>query len=340
MVQQEDGGAAAEFELVPKGEAGDAVIQQADGNYAVQTIPSSGSAAWRYTTTLGAPATGRWSLDNATQDSATILYLHKTDVDGTDLSSFLTKVEIGDGFYIQDQGSSTPYKFWAVDSITDQTTYYEYDITPISLGDDISNTKKCIVSARPNAGTSDNLREFGAKIAEAVAGTVTEVGATTADLIPYIDSVTKEVHVTPINSMIDNARVVSIIAGTVASFGSTATPTAVPVFTGAIQSSSVVLTKTAGDFGVTTVLPAAFAVTITASMLAGNGNNFVFGIYAGDVLCGRETLVSGDGKDVNFAMQCITETLDIADTIELRVNDDGDTITRLDADMKTEFAGL
>jgi hypothetical protein len=152
--------------------------------------------------------------------------------------------------------------------------------------------------------------------------------------------VTKNVEFTNVNSLFDNARVIGIIQGTVSSFVSSSTPTAVPVFTGAIQSSSVVLTKTAGDFGITTLLPSAFKITITASMLAGNGNDFTFGVYAGDVLCGRETVVSGDGKDVNFSMQCISPTLDVNDTIELRVDDDGNTITRLDADLSTEFAGL
>jgi hypothetical protein len=187
---------------------------------------------------------------------------------------------------------------------------------------------------------SAGIQEFNVQLKQAIAGTITDVGTTTADLVPYVDSVTKEVHFTTVADMFNNARVIGIIAGTVDSFLSSATPTAVPVFTGAIQTSSAVLTKTAGDFGITTLLPSAFKITVTASMLAGNGNDFTFGVYAGNVLCGRETLVSGDGKDVNFSMQCITATLNVSDEIELRVSDDGNTITRLDADIAVEFAGL
>ena len=201
------------------------------------------------------------------------------------------------------------------------------------------------ISGAPSAGEQvvvalPDLTEFNEVLEATIAGTQVEVGATTADMLLYVDSATKAVEMTNVSTLFDNARVIGIIEGTVAGFVSSATPTAVPVFTGAIQSSSVVLTKTAGDLGITTLLPSAFKITVTASMLANNGNDFTFGVYAGGVLCGRETLVSGDGKDVNFSMQCISATLNVSDTIELRVDDTGNTITRLDADIAVEFAGL
>jgi hypothetical protein len=204
----------------------------------------------------------------------------------------------------------------------------------------VIQTKDAPVEGRQEMEESTDLQEFKEQLEGTIAETIAPVGATTADLIPYVDSVTKEIHFTSVNELFNNARVIAIISGSVAGFTSSVTPTAIPVFTGAIQSSSVVLTKTAGNLGITTLLPSAFLVTVTASMLAGNGNDFTFGIYAGGVLCGRETVSSGDGKDVNFSMQCITDTLSVNDTIELRVDDDGNVLTRFDADMKVEFAGL
>ena len=203
------------------------------------------------------------------------------------------------------------------------------------------------VSGAPSAGEqvmtdATDLTEFNDVLEATIADTQVEVGATTGDMLLYVDSATKAVEMTNVSTLFDNARVIGIIAGTVASYGTTGSPVAVPVFTGAIQTSSVVLTKTAGDLGITTLLPSAFKITVTASMAAGIGNDFTFGVYAGGVLCGRESVASGDGtgKDVNFSMQCISATLNVNDTIELRVNNAGDTITSLSADIAVEFAGL
>jgi hypothetical protein len=201
------------------------------------------------------------------------------------------------------------------------------------------------ISGAPSGGEQvvtalPELTEFNEVLEATIAGGQAEVGATTGDMLLYVDSITKAVEMTNVSTLFDNARVIGIIDGSVAGFLSSGTPTKVPVFTGAIQSSSPTLLKTAGDFGITVLLPSAFRITVTASMLAGNGNDFTFGVYAGGVLCGREVLISGDGKDVNFSMQCISATLNVSDEIELRVDDAGNTITRLDADISVEFAGL
>lgn len=157
MVQQKDGGLVNEFELVPKGEQGDVVTQDSAGNYKLTASRSPGGDSWRFSTSVGAPASGRITLDNATQDSATKVYIHKENIDGVDLGTFLTQVVVGDGWYIQDQASADNYKFWSITNVTDQGTYFEYDITPISFGDNLSNNTKVIASARPDAG---NLAAF------------------------------------------------------------------------------------------------------------------------------------------------------------------------------------
>lgn len=203
------------------------------------------------------------------------------------------------------------------------------------------------VSGAPSAGEQvvaalPDLTEFNEVLEGVIDGSGVEVGATTADMILYVDSATKAVEFTNVNSLFDNARVLGYIRGQGLAITSTLTPTALPVFDTGFVTSSAVLTATAGDLGITTVLPSTFSVNVTASLRAGVGTDFDFGIYAGGSLCGRVTHASGDGtgKDVNFSMQCITPTLNVNDTFELRVSDDGDLITEINVDMKVEFAGL
>jgi hypothetical protein len=77
-------------------------------------------------------------------------------------------------------------------------------------------------------------------------------------------------------------------------------------------------------------------------MAAGVGNDFLFQIFVGGVACGRITSVSGDGatKNINFAMQCISQVVTPGAIAELRVSNSGDTISSIAADMFVQFAGL
>lgn len=339
VIQQADGGLDHEFELVAKGDTGDAVVQQSDGNYAVSSVRQAGSGAWRFTTTLGAPSTGRISLDNATQDSATKFFVHKTDTDGFDLALFLATIEVGDAWYVQEQASQPNFKVWSIDTITDQGTYIEYDVTLMNAGSDLSNNAKCIVSLQPNAGTLEAL-SLAAK--EARSDTPTTVPATPADYILYIDSVTKEANITTVSEMLDNALVVATDSGTGTDIDSTATPTALPIFDTDFYSSTPVVTDTAGDLGITVGVPIRYSVAVIGSLEAGGNTDFTLEIFVGGVVCGQAVVVSGAGVDkfVPFALQCISPVVTPGDTVELRVSDDGDTLDTINASMIVRFAGL
>jgi hypothetical protein len=189
---------------------------------------------------------------------------------------------------------------------------------------------------------STELTEFNDKLVETVAGTVTPIPATTSDLLPYVDSVTKEIHVTTVSSMFDNAVSIAIDAGSGASIVTSATPTALPIFDTGFYSSTPAITDTAGDLGITLGIPSRFRVSVTGQLQASNITDFIFQIFVGGVACGQQRHVSGNGndKDVPFALQCVSQTVTPGDTAELRVSDDGSTLVLVDADLIVEFAGL
>jgi hypothetical protein len=202
--------------------------------------------------------------------------------------------------------------------------------------------KDAPVEGRQEVEESTDLTSFNEQLEEAVAGTVTPVGATTADLIPYVDSVTKEIHFTAVNEMLDNALVIATDSGAGTSIVASGTPTALPIFDTDFYSSTPAITDTPGDLGITLGVPSRFRVGITCSMAAGVGNDFLFQIFVGGVACGRITSVSGDGatKNINFAMQCISQVVTPGAIAELRVSNSGDTISSIAADMFVQFAGL
>jgi len=133
-------------------------------------------------------------------------------------------------------------------------------------------------------------------------------------------------------------------SGTLASFSSTATPTALPVFNNvsSFYSSSPVAIKTAGDLGLTTSAPIRWEVTCTIDVRSGTNDDFFTQIYAGGVPIGETQALSGNGtgKSASATIQAFTGLLDVMDTIELRVWDGGQTITNIIATMKIRFAGV
>jgi hypothetical protein len=203
------------------------------------------------------------------------------------------------------------------------------------------------ISGAPSAGEQavaalPDLTELNEKLEEVIAGTVTEVGATTADWLLYVDDTTKAVEATQVNSMFDEAISLAIDSGSGASIVTSGTPTALAIFDTDFYSSSPAITDTAGDLGITLLIPSRFKIAVTASIASGQGNDFQFQVYVGGVACGRITTATGDGttKDINFAIQCISQTVTPGDTVELRVSNGGETLNSITADMFVEFAGL
>jgi hypothetical protein len=203
------------------------------------------------------------------------------------------------------------------------------------------------VNGSPTAGAaplqvSINLTEYKDVLDAVVAGTQTNQGATTADMLIYVDSATSNIQASAVNLMFDNAITTASIRGSVTNFASTTNATVVAAFFTDFETSTPAITATAGDTGVTVNVPAKFRVVVTGSMKAPSNQEFVFQIYADGVACGRLVTANGisTSKFNNFTMQCTTQVLPIAAEIEVRIFDSGNTITELDMDMHVGFAGL
>lgn len=101
--------------------------------------------------TSGNPGTGKLLVDNATFASATHLLVHKTDDDGNDLGTFLTKQDDSTSsnkclVIARKRGGTDYLAFYLTGALTDNTTYDTFPIAPISLGGTIANGDSLEVS--------------------------------------------------------------------------------------------------------------------------------------------------------------------------------------------------
>lgn len=202
------------------------------------------------------------------------------------------------------------------------------------------------VNGAPDGGVqptiaSEGITEWKDVLDTVLAQTNTPEGPIAADTILYYDSATQTIKSGLVRDMFSEAQTNAIISGEGADIDSTVSPTALPIFDTGFYSSTPSIVATAGDTGLTANISVKFKVVCTASFDAATNTDFTFQLYVNGVACGRHIEASGDGagKFNNFTLQCITDTLNIGDEIELRVSDSGDTIDNIDADINIEFAG-
>lgn len=82
-------------------------------------------------TTDADPTTGRIRYNNATQASATILYIDDTDDDGTSLVALKTSAS-GNLIYIVSETTPTTYQTWQVPQITDASGYDKHTVALVA----------------------------------------------------------------------------------------------------------------------------------------------------------------------------------------------------------------
>lgn len=102
------------------------------------------SGPWRYSNTLGAPSSGRWSTNNADPSLATEISIHDVNGNGFDTANILSLAIEGTRLYIQSETDNT--KFYVYDVIgapVDNTTYYTYPVSVFDEGvTDVSNNER------------------------------------------------------------------------------------------------------------------------------------------------------------------------------------------------------
>ena len=89
----------------------------------------SGLGRWRYRTATDAfPATGRLQFDSVTIDSATELYIHETNDDGTDMTAFLDLMQEGDLMYIQISADASQFVVLELGVFTKAGSVYTFPL--------------------------------------------------------------------------------------------------------------------------------------------------------------------------------------------------------------------
>lgn len=102
--------------------------------------------AWRFSTsTVDAdPGSGRFRFNNATQSSATFIYISEESRNGVDFSNIIAGLTNGDRLYIQEGSDATRFHLFVVTgSPTDATTYYKIPVTVEDSGADLTNNTEC-----------------------------------------------------------------------------------------------------------------------------------------------------------------------------------------------------
>ncbi len=118
-----------------------------NGQYVPQTGGSTSNFSYKFqTSTTPPPSSGNIRYNNATQTSATLMYVHKDTDDNQDIHNFLANVKAGDRVVIMNNVDSGQYQEWRIDTITDVTSYVQYGITFLSnQGISFSNNQNIVL---------------------------------------------------------------------------------------------------------------------------------------------------------------------------------------------------
>lgn len=117
-----------------------------DGTWATPAGGGTVQLVWRFDTSIvmAAPASGRWRMNNATPASVTALALHDVDRDGVDTSTILDNLTAGDAILIQQVNDATKYLLCDVVLSTDNTGWFQIDVTIADSGVIFDNNQDCL----------------------------------------------------------------------------------------------------------------------------------------------------------------------------------------------------
>jgi len=157
------------------------------------------------------------------------------------------------------------------------------------------------------------------------------------------ESDSSKIKTTTLRQLLAVSILDAFTSGTLASFTTTSTPMALPVFTNATSfySSTGLLEKSADNTGITVKGGLRWDVSCTMTARTGGNDDWYAQVYAGGIPCGEIQDLSGDGtgKAISADIDCYTHLLNPMDKIELRIWDSGETVTNLTVTMKVRYAG-
>ncbi len=124
--------------------------------------PIAGLGPWRYRTeTSEPPASGQIRFDNVVIESATEIFLHETNADGTDMANFLAQLAVGALLYIQERSNSDNFIVVQISSNTDSGAYVTLGISQVEQqGSAPSQNSEVAIVATGNPSLSASFPEF------------------------------------------------------------------------------------------------------------------------------------------------------------------------------------
>lgn len=105
------------------------------------------SETWRFSTTITAadPGSGRFRLNNATQPSATELYINDVSWNGVDFGGLLDRLNEDDTIYFQEEGDSAKFHLVRLTGVpVDNTGWHTLPIAIEDSGTALSNNTNCL----------------------------------------------------------------------------------------------------------------------------------------------------------------------------------------------------
>ena len=150
--------AQSDVEDLPTSETNTALVLKPDGSGGVAFGAAPGGAtelafkmeAWNFdaTTTDADPGSGNFRLNNATQGSATEIYIDDLASNGANLRAHLLDMHPGDLLLIQQGNDPTRYHSFRVNMITIITGYVRLNVTNEDSGADLQDTEECEVRTK------------------------------------------------------------------------------------------------------------------------------------------------------------------------------------------------
>lgn len=342
---QKKTGSATDFELVPKGSSGDVVTQGPDGKHVFQSAKVPGMSPYHYDQVAAAsPGSGFIRLNHTSPELATKAYISKTNAEGSGTSVFLGAIGKSDAILITDQSETTNFYYYGVNLSVDQGSYYELDIILLGFGGTLTDQSKVLLTFSQAGET--NWQYWSQQVA-VKDGSPTFTMPQPTDVFTFYDS-NGNVQITQLRDMIASSRVDGFIHNEDSGIVTTASYQPLAIFTNGaathFYSTIPSITKAIDHTGIETTIPVRYRVVIVGSLAAANVADFTFAVMVNgtEVPLQDELTVSGDGngKDVPFTLQALTGVLSAGDKIQLGVKNNGDTLTRIQASMWMEFAGV
>jgi hypothetical protein len=98
------------------------------------------------------PIAGNFRMNNATQSSATHIYIHEQTATNNDASLMLAQIQVGDKFLIQRKSDATQWQHYNITAIADMGTYWDFTVTWIEGGSALTNARTGIIVQKANTG--------------------------------------------------------------------------------------------------------------------------------------------------------------------------------------------